>query len=196
MFEMIGLICCVTRLIVKNRSLCHHRLVAGSQTLTNGAGEAKSDAHLRLLSYPHDIIAFSASPINTNFPEFFRLYEKGLSLSEISRDTGFPKSSIRTLLIQRGVELRANSKEQKADPKKPQRAFWGSIPYGFNVLDGQLVVDPKETKVIRKIMAMHSKGVSFNAIAKSLTQDKIPSKTGRKWSDKTIAAIIRRTKPE
>lgn len=162
----------------------------------NGAGEANTDEHLPLIKYPHDIIAFSQSPAKSNFDEFRRLYLKGLSLNEISEYTEFPVSTIRDGLIANGVPLRANNKASVNDPKKPARAFWGSIPYGYTILDGKLVIDPKEIKVVRKIMALHQKGVSFNTIAKTLTTQKVPSKTGRRWNDKTVARIIRRTKPE
>lgn len=105
-------------------------------------------------------------------------------------------STIRDELIANAVPLRANNKASAQDPKKPSRAFWGSIPYGYTILDGKLVIDPKEIKIFRKIMALHKKGVSFNTIAKTLTAQKVPSKTGRRWNDKTVARIIRRTKPE
>lgn len=105
-------------------------------------------------------------------------------------------STIRDELITNGVPLRANNKTSAKDPKKPARAFWGSIPYGYTVLDGKLVIDPKEIKIVRKITALHQKGVSFNTIAKTLTEQKVPSKTGRRWNDKTVARIIRRTKSE
>lgn len=163
---------------------------------SNGAGEAKTDAHLSKLNYPHDIIQFSGSLIKTNFPEFLRLYEKGLSLNEIAKETGFSKTSIRDLFLEQKVVLRSNTKANPDQPKKPQRAFWGAIPYGFSLLDGKLIVDGKETKVVRRILNLHQKGMSFNAIAKTLSAENIPSKIGKKWSDKTIAAIIRRTKTE
>lgn len=149
-----------------------------------------------MLSYPHDIIQFFQNPAKSNFDEFRQLYLKGLSLNEVSEQTGFPVSTIRDELIANGVPLRANNKVTANDPKKPARAFWGAIPYGYTVLDGKLVIDPKEIKIVRKILAFHKKGMSFNTIAKTLTAEKIPSKTGRRWNDKTVARIIRRTKSE
>lgn len=159
-----------------------------------GAGEAKTDEHLRLLRYPHDLIDFFQNPAKSNIDEFRRLYTKGLSLREVSENTGFLVSAIRSELIANNIPLRTNYKTTPDDPKKPNRAFRGAIPYGYNSLDGNLVIDPKETKTVRKILALHQKGMSFNTIAKTLTAEKIPSKTGRRWNDKTVARIIRRTK--
>jgi hypothetical protein len=90
------------------------------------------------------------------------------------------------------VPLRANKKSIADDPAKPQRAFWGPIPYGYSVLDGKIVVDPKEIKIVRKILALHQKGMSFNAISKWLNNEKVPSKLGKRWSDKTVASVIRK----
>lgn len=110
--------------------------------IKSGAGEANTGEHLPITKYPHDIIAFSQSPAKSNFDEFRRLYLNGLSLNEISEHTGFPVSTIRDELIANGVPLRANNKASANDPKKPARAFWGSIPYGYTVLDGKLEVPP------------------------------------------------------
>lgn len=168
----------------------------GSNTLTNGAPEAKADERLHLLNYPHDIIPFSARPANAKFPEFLRLYQNGLSLKEISGQMGFPVSTIRGVLIENKVPLRANKKASANDAQKPKRTFWGGIPYGCCVLDGQVIPNPVEVKVIRQIVALWQKGMSFNAIKKWLISQKIPSKTGRGWSDKTVASIIRRYESE
>jgi hypothetical protein len=134
------------------------------------------------------------NPANSNFSQFLAFYEKGLSLQEISQTTGFPKSTIRDLFFKNKVTLRSNTKTNEPTSKKPKRSIWGTIPYGFQLLDGKLVIDPRETKVIRRILLLHQKSKSFNSIAKTLSQEKIPSKTGKKWNDKTIAAIIRRSK--
>ncbi len=63
-----------------------HRV--GSSTVGIGAGEANTDALLTLLSYPHDIIPFSAVPLISRCEEFAELYHKQLSLSDISLRTG------------------------------------------------------------------------------------------------------------
>lgn len=157
-----------------------------------GAGGANTDAHPRLLGYPHDIISFFKNPANSNFAEFLGLYQKGLSLREISEETGFPVSTIRDRLIANNIPLRANKKAIAKNPIRPKRAFWGAIPYGYAVLDGKVVVDPREIKIVRRILALHQKGMSFNATAIWLNNQKVPSKLGKQWSDKTIASIVRK----
>ena len=157
----------------------------------DGAVTANADELAALVSYPHDTIEFSQNPAVSSLAEFRQLYLKGLSLNEVSEVTGFAVSTIRDLLIRNNVTLRAANKSTASDPKKPKRTFWGAIPYGYNILDGQVVVDPKEIKVVRKILELHRKGLKFNAIKRWLNDQKIPSKLSSKWNDKTVASIIR-----
>ena len=103
---------------------------------------------------------------------------------------GFPLNTIRDILVLNNVPLRANKMATAVDPKKPQRAFWEAIPYGYTVLDGKILVDPKEIKIVRKIIALHQKSVSFNATAIWLNNQKITSKLNRRWSNKTVASVI------
>jgi DNA-binding transcriptional MerR regulator len=110
------------------------------------------------------------------------------------RETGFPVSTIRNILVLNKVPLRTNRKATKSVVKKPLRSFWGAIPYGKSVLDGKLVIDPRELKIVRKILALYKKGISFNAISKILNGQNIPSKLGKKWSDKTVASVINKNK--
>jgi len=158
----------------------------------DGAGGATIKEQTDVLSKPHDIIKFSGSHASSNFDEFRRLYEKGLSLRDISAGTGFPKTTIRSVLVANNIPLKASSKAKPDAAERPQRAFYGAIPYGYSVLDGKLLVDPREIKIVRKILAQRQKGMSFNAIAKWLNSQKVPSKFNKSWSDKTVASIIRK----
>jgi hypothetical protein len=100
------------------------------------------------------------------------------------------------VLVSKQIPLRANKKAKELGVAKPKRAFWGGIPYGSCVLDGKVVPNPVEIKVIRRIIALRKKGMSFNAIKKWLNSQKVPSKTGRSWSDKTVASILRKHQSE
>lgn len=179
--------------VLRKLVLTSNQLIKSSSAFANGGVGAKTDEHLSLINYPHDIIAFSSNLAKSNFDAFKSLYTKGLSLREISNRFEIPASTIRDELKAKGLPLRSNLKAKTSNSKKPRRLVWGSTPYGYAHLDGMLVIDPKETKVVRIIIALHQKGISFNSIAKTLTAQKIPSKTGRRWNDKTVARIIRRT---
>jgi hypothetical protein len=149
---------------------------------------------LHWLANPHDIIPFFVVRSKDRFAEFRELYEKGLSLREVSNRTAVSISTVRTTLVRNNVQLRAGKKANEKIRKKAQRAFWGAIPYGYCVFDGQIVMDPNEYKVVQMIPAQWQSGRSFNAIAKWLNGQRIPSKLRKKWSDKAVASVIRRHK--
>ncbi len=73
----------------------------------------------------------------------------------------------------------------------------GTVPYGFDLAaDGTtLVENPAETEVVGQIQAMRSKGMTLQRIAQSLTDRRIPTKTGRSecWQHKTIGRILARS---
>lgn len=59
----------------------------------------------------------------------------------------------------------------------------GSIPYGYlrDAAAGTYVMDEETAPVVRRIFAMRSEGLSFNAIAKQLNLEKIPSPAGLRY---------------
>jgi DNA invertase Pin-like site-specific DNA recombinase len=73
----------------------------------------------------------------------------------------------------------------------------GAIPYGFDVLsDGvTLVPNPTEQAVIRDIHTMRAGGCTLEAIAATLTERGVPTKTGKskRWGHRSVASILERT---
>jgi len=65
-------------------------------------------------------------------------------------------------------------------------------PYGYNYVDGQLVVNPAEAVVVKKIFDFYSRGRGIRQIVRWLNDPDhpIPSKTGKPWQDNTIAYIL------
>ena len=61
--------------------------------------------------------------------------------------------------------------------------------------NGELVVNPEQAKIVRRIYAEFLKGKSPYHIAKGLTADGIPTPGGKtKWSDKVIYSILQNEK--
>ncbi len=58
----------------------------------------------------------------------------------------------------------------------------GTKRYGYDLVDGNFVVNKKEAKVIKKIFEMYVNGSESGEIAKYLNQKKIPTANGAKWS--------------
>lgn len=66
------------------------------------------------------------------------------------------------------------------------------LPYGYDWLDGNLVVDPKEYRVVQKILQLWRKGQSARVIADFLNHQKIPTRMGKRWFHSSVNAVIKR----
>lgn len=113
-------------------------------------------------------------------------------MRDISVKTGVPISSIRDVLVTSGIVLRTNKKSILNADKKTSKSFSGAIPYGYCLIQSQLVPDAKEQSVIQIILELWQSGKSFNAIKTHLNNQKVPSKLRRQWNDKTVKRIIKR----
>ena len=68
----------------------------------------------------------------------------------------------------------------------------GTIPFGYCYLEGKLVVDPREYKVVLEMFRLWRSGLSLRAIARSLNDRKIPTRFGKSWKHEVIKHIIER----
>ncbi|MBX2988307.1 MAG: recombinase family protein [Bdellovibrionaceae bacterium] len=66
------------------------------------------------------------------------------------------------------------------------------LPYGYDWLDGKLVVDPKEYRVVQKILRLWQNGKSARLIADLLNQQNIPTRMGKQWFHSSVNAVIKR----
>jgi len=70
---------------------------------------------------------------------------------------------------------------------------WGALPYGFRkTADGQLEDDPTEAPIKRRIFGLYLEVGSYNGVARRLTEDKVPTRTGGMWGSSLIHNIIAR----
>ena len=63
-------------------------------------------------------------------------------------------------------------------------------PYGYDVIEGKLVINIEEGKIVKDIYNMYLSGNGLYTIAKHLIQNNIKTKRGGKWSSTTIKAIL------
>lgn len=117
-------------------------------------------------------------------------------MREIEEKTGFAKSSIRETLAARGLPLRNASKRQPVNRKSAVKMRSPVIPYGHAWLEGKLVVEPREYKVVLKIMQLWQSGKTQAAIAGYLNAQKVPTRMGKKWFHSTVGAVIKRQNEE
>ena len=66
------------------------------------------------------------------------------------------------------------------------------LPYGYDWLDGKLVVDPKEYRVVQKILRLWRNGKNARFIADVLNQQNIPTRMGKRWFHSSVNSVIKR----
>jgi hypothetical protein len=167
-------------------------MVSGVLRVVIGSGGTSLSTLQSHQAPPHDIIRFSAKTKDQIFEACAPLYEAGWSFCEIAAKTGYAKTSLRKVLVSRGLTLRpktgASSSEFKAAPKVRSRIQ----PYGFAWLEGQLVKEPREYKTLLIIFDLWRSGKGLAYIARFLNDQKIPTRFGRKWHRATIKQIVER----
>lgn len=67
-------------------------------------------------------------------------------------------------------------------------------PYGYDVLDGKLVVNESQAEIVRFIFSEILSGKGAQKIAKGLNDRMIPTKRNSKWTSKTIIDMVRNEK--
>jgi len=72
----------------------------------------------------------------------------------------------------------------------------GTISFGYAYLEGKLVRDPKEYKIVLQIQKLWREGKSCSAIAAVLNGQKTPTRMGKRWGKSVIARILKRHEEE
>lgn len=108
-----------------------------------------------------------------------KLYiEMDLSSYQISEISGWSRTSISDAM--RSLEIEKDGRK-------------GPMPqYGMKKEGTKHVVHKGEQKVIKKMLTLRNKGLSYISIAEKLNEENIPSKLGKNWNKSTIADIIKR----
>lgn len=64
-------------------------------------------------------------------------------------------------------------------------------PFGYKLVDKELVIDENEAKVVRRIFSLYLEdNLGFYAIAKLLNEEGVPSSTGKEWWNRTIKLML------
>lgn len=71
---------------------------------------------------------------------------------------------------------------------------YGSPPFGYVSKDGELVKDPTEQAVIKRITALSKKGASLRAIAATLNDEGRKTKRGRSWTAPSVGDVLTRAR--
>ena len=120
------------------------------------------------------------------------LYKKGLSITDIHKRTGIPRSSIY-------ASLRANKnvlRPQKAVPFDRWRKRHGKTnshpPYGWCFSEDELVKDIREYPVVQLVESLWKQGRSIGEIVRYLNSKGYRSRRGRDFGYGVIKGIVKR----
>jgi len=120
------------------------------------------------------------------------LYRSGLSLQAVARQVHRSKTYVRKTLLKNGVALRAHSYDQLTGGVKAKPMAIKNAPYGYCLVNGTLLKDPKEMAIVQLIMKWWQQGLSHGAIAHKLNNQKINPRKAARWSQPTVGLIIKR----
>ncbi len=120
-----------------------------------------------------------------------------VSLSEqIDTTTAAGKMVFRMLAVLAEFERDLVSERTKAaldHLRGNGRKTGGDVPFGYNCVDGELVPNKREVKIVEVILDYHREGKGLRAICRELQKRHYKTKRGnRRWSPNLVARIIQR----
>lgn len=75
--------------------------------------------------------------------------------------------------------------------KKERGEVYGRLMYGYDNIDGKLVVNEYERKVVKRIKNLRSRKWSWRRISNKLNEDGIKSKEGKVWYDGSLYNMMK-----
>lgn len=119
--------------------------------------------------------------------EVRRLYlEHGFTASQLAEHFGASKQTILARLRRVGVSKTSRS------GRCPKNYRYRNPPYGLKVLNGCLIPDRREMRVVRKILELRRIGFGWMQIAGHLNAADIPSRSRKPWRRMGVKRVYMR----
>lgn len=114
---------------------------------------------------------------------------KTLSVSSADVDT---KAMLTILASYAQEESRSASENQKWRIKRnfEEGMPWNGAMLGYRLKDGRYEIVPKEAALVRRIYNEYLAGDGYQAVAKRLTEEGVPSRFGGKWNQSVVSKIL------
>lgn len=89
-------------------------------------------------------------------------------------------------------ESRSASENQKWRIKRnfEEGMPWNGAMLGYRLKDGRYEIVPKEAALVRRIYNEYLAGDGYQAVAKRLTEEGVPSRFGGKWNQSVVSKIL------
>lgn len=143
-----------------------------------------------------DRIARNCRDVLTLVEDVLQPKNKALVLLDLNVDTSTPTGKMILTMMAAVAELeRAQINERtqggrKAKANKGGYAY-GAPAFGYESVEGELVVNDDEQETIATIRRHRRSGKSFGAIAKWLNEKNIPTKRGGTWSAVQVQRVAK-----
>jgi len=146
------------------------------------------------------LVVISISRWGRNLGEIYnsvRLMEtkgvKFLSIKEnIDTSSPYGRFTINLLssLYEMELELIKERVKDTLKVKKENGKVYSPTPYGFDRIGDDLIENPKELKLMKKLIRLRSKGTSYGEITNYLNRNRYKTKSGTKFSKGNVYQII------
>ena len=193
----------------KLRSYCKARdWVIGGEYIDDGYSgrNTKRPAYTKMMEELEEwgvLLVIKMDRIHRNSKNFMLMMEylkkeekEFVSMTE-SLDTSTAMGRFVMDIIQRIAQLESEQigervyigMEQKAKTNGGVLGF--NIPYGYDYVDGKLLVNEDEAKQVKNIFQMYLNGLSMKKIADVLNSKSIPTKQNKIWGSQTVFMILK-----
>ena len=175
----------------------------------SGSGEKthKRNGYNRIIEMIEDgkvesLVVISLSRWGRNLGEIYKSVEimekhktKFYSIKEnVDTSSIYGKFTINLLSSLYEMEL-GLIKERVSDTlrvKKENNKVYSPTPYGFDRVGDDLIENPKEMKLLKKLIRLRKKGSSYGEITDFLNRNRYKTKSGKKFSRGNVYKIINR----
>jgi len=108
---------------------------------------------------------------------------------------GFFVSGLHELMAEYFIRNLSQETKKGHIERAKQGLHNGSVPYGYKLVNGDMVVNKDQAVIVKKIFEMYVKeGMGSTKIAQWLNDNKIPSAVNGQWAHFTVNRILRNIK--
>ena len=174
----------------------------------SGSGEKtnKRDGYNRILKMidkgdVDTLVVISISRWGRNRGEIYNsvnlMTEKGvkfLSIKEnIDTSSVYGRFTINLLssLFEMELELCKERVRDTLMVKRNNNKVYSPTPFGFDRVKDDLVENPKEKRLLRKLVKLKEEGLSYGDLSKYLTKNRHKTKSGKKWTRENVYSVMK-----
>ena len=146
------------------------------------------------------LVVISISRWGRNLGEIYKsvqlMEKKGVKFLSIkeSIDTSSPYGrftiNLLSSLYEMELELIKDRVKDTLRVKKQNGKVYSPTPYGFNRVGDDLIENPKEKKLMKKLLRLRNKGTSYGEITNFLNRNRYKTKNGKKFTKGNVYQII------